>query len=66
MSEGFGEKELKVEINTDEVKKILKDYKKIKKYMKSPLFTVKMLDGSEKIVTNLLKELGENGEALST
>jgi hypothetical protein len=66
MSEGFSEEKIEVEINKDEVKKILKDYKKIKKYMKSPLFAVKMMDGSEKIVTNLLKELGEDGKALST
>ena len=36
-----------------------KKYKKIKKYMRSPLFAVKMIDGTETIVTELLKEVEE-------
>jgi len=60
MSEGFSEEKIDVAINKNEVKKLLKKYKKIKKYMKSPLFSVKMMDGTEKIVTELLKEVEEN------
>ena len=59
MSEGFSEEKIDVAINKDEVKKLLKKYKNIKKYMKSPLFAVKMLDGTETIVTELLKEVEE-------
>jgi len=59
MSEGFSEEKIDVAINKDEVKKLLKKYKNIKKYMKSPLFAVKMLDGTESIVTELLKEVEE-------
>ena len=55
MSEGFSEEKIDVAINKDEVKNLLKKYKKIKKYMKSPLFTVKKMDGTEKIVSELLK-----------
>jgi hypothetical protein len=63
MSEGFQNNKLKVgiEISTDEVEKLLKQYKKLKKYMKSPLFAVKTMDGTEKYISELLKEAEENG-----
>jgi hypothetical protein len=60
MSEGFSEEKIEVAINKDEVKSLLKKYKKIKKYMRSPLFAVKTIDGTEKLVSDLLKEV-ENG-----
>lgn len=68
MSEGFSEEKLEVAINKDEVQKLLKEYKKIKKYMKSPLFTVRTMDGNEKVVSNLLKELDNksDGQTLFT
>jgi hypothetical protein len=70
MSEGFAEEKIDVAINKDEVQKLLKKYKGIKKYMKSPLFAVKNMDGTEKIVSDLLKELedkpNEDGQTLST
>jgi hypothetical protein len=59
MSEGFSNK-LKVEINSDGVDKLLKEYKKIKKYMRSPLYQVKKIDGTEKVVSELLKEYEDN------
>jgi hypothetical protein len=59
MSEGFNNK-LKVEINSDGVDKLLKEYKKIKKYMRSPLYQVKKIDGTEKVVSELLKEYEDN------
>ena len=46
----------KVEMNADEYKKLIKKYKKTKKYMKSNLFQIKMMDGTEKFVTELMKE----------
>jgi signal recognition particle GTPase len=63
MSEGFQDNKVKVgvEISTDEVEKLLKQYKKIKKYMKTPLYAVKTMDGTEKYVSELLKEAEENG-----
>ena len=65
MSAGFGAEkiksgEAKVIINDNEVNKLLKKYKKIKKYMKSPLYAVKTIDGTEEIVSSLLKEAEEN------
>lgn len=47
---------IKANINFDEFQNIRKQYKKIKKYMKSSLYEIKKLDGTEKLVTNLLKE----------
>jgi hypothetical protein len=61
MSEGFSEEKIEVAINKDEVKKLLKKYKKVKKYMKSPLFAVKTMDGTETYVSELLKQSEENG-----
>ena len=65
MSAGFGAEKLKdgkavIVIDDNEVDKLLKKYKKIKKYMKSPLFTVKTMDGTEKIVSSLIREAEEN------
>jgi predicted transcriptional regulator len=59
MTAGFDNK-LKVEINSTEVDKLLKQYKKIKKYMKSSLYKVKKIDGTEKVVSELLKEYEDN------
>jgi len=57
---GFGHTSkvnLKVEFDID---KIIKDYKKVKKYMKSPLYTIKKMDGTEDIVSELIREYQEN------
>jgi len=60
MSEGFSEEKIEVSINKNEVKNLLKKYKKIKKYMRSPMYSVKKIDGTEKIVSDLLDNT-ENG-----
>ena len=60
MSEGFSEEKIEVAINKNEVKNLLKKYKKIKKYMRSPIFAVKTIDGTESIVTELLNDT-DNG-----
>jgi hypothetical protein len=59
MSEGFNNK-LKVVVNEDGVDKLLKEYKKIKKYMRSSLYQVKKIDGTEKVVSELLNEYYDN------
>ena len=46
----------KIQMNPEEYKKLLRKYKKTKKYMKSNLFQIKMMDGTEEFVTELLKE----------
>jgi hypothetical protein len=43
-------------IDDNELDKLMKKYKNIKKYMKSPLYQVKVMDGTEKLVSNLIKE----------
>jgi hypothetical protein len=65
MSAGFGGEKLKdgkavVIINDNEVDKLLKKYKKIKKYKKSSLYTIKTMDGTETIVSSLIKEAEDN------
>ena len=62
MSEGFGKEkvELKIDINQDEVDILLKKYKKIKKYMKTPIYDIKVMDGTENYVTKLVEEGTQN------
>ena len=57
MSEGFSEESIEVSINKTEINNLLKKYKKIKKYMRSPIFKIKEMDGTESIVSKLLKEV---------
>lgn len=60
MSSGFNENKIEVEIYKDEVEKLLKTYKKIKKYQKSSIFAIKSMDGTEEIISNLTKDLNSN------
>ena len=68
MSAGFGGqgkenrigKDLNIKVNLDNIDIILKQYKKIKKYQKSSLYAIKTMDGTEKIVSSLIKEAEEN------
>jgi hypothetical protein len=68
MTAGFGEqekenktsKDANITIDLDNIDIVLKKYKKIKKYMRSSLFAVKTMDGTEKIVSSLIKEAEEN------
>ena len=47
---------MNIDVNRDEVKNLKKRYKKLKKYMRSSLYEIKVMDGNEKTITNLLKE----------
>jgi len=62
MSTGFDDTSNKnrIGIDFDYVDVILKQYKKIKKYQKSSLFAIKTMDGTEEIVSSLVKEAEEN------
>ena len=60
MSGGFSEEKIEVAIYKDEVKKLLKQYKKIKKYQRSSIFEVKTMDGTETYISDLLKEVEDN------
>ena len=68
MSAGFGGdpnqgrigKDAKITIDLDNIYIVLKQYKKIKKYQKSSLYAIKSMDGTEDIVSSLIKEAEEN------
>ena len=47
---------MNIDVNKDEVKNLKKKYKKLKKYMRSSLYEIKVMDGNEKTISNLLKE----------
>ena len=57
---GFGKKQEKKSktkvINEDEYDKLVKKYKRIKKFMNSPLHELKRIDGEKTIVEELLDE----------
>ena len=58
MSEGFGKEKvnLNIEINSDELDNLIKKYKKIKKYMKTPIYNIRVMDGTETYVSKLIEE----------
>mgnify|MGYP006277279627 FL=1 len=61
MSKGFNnELEVEFELPKEDLNRLLKQYKKIKKYQKSSLFAIKTMDGTEEIVSSLIKEAEEN------
>ena len=47
---------MNIDVNADEVKNLKKKYKKLKKYMRSSLYEIKNMDGTEKTISTLLKE----------
>ena len=62
MSTGFDDTSNKnrIDIDFDYVDVILKQYKKIKKYKKSSLYTIKTMDGTETLISSLIKEAEDN------
>lgn len=61
MSKGFNNDfKVEFELPREDLNKLLKEYKKIKKYQKSSLFAIKTMDGTEEIVSSLVKEAEEN------
>ena len=63
MTKGFGKDDVKVEfeIPQEQIDMLLKKYKKIKKYQKSNLYQVMTMDGTESIVSEMVKEAKEEG-----
>jgi hypothetical protein len=57
MSEGF---EVEIEMPKSDISRLLKRYKKLKKYQKSSLFAVKIMDGTENIISEMIKEVEDN------
>ncbi len=58
------DKELKLYIRNREVDKIIKEYKKLKKYQKSSIFEIEKLSGKETKIDKLINEYGIDPEAL--
>ena len=63
--EGEQEKEIRsgdlnIEMNLDAINDVRKKYKKIKRYMRSSIYTIAMMDGKEKIVNGLLGNEEDN------
>jgi hypothetical protein len=57
MSKGF---DVEVEMPKADIDRLLKQYKKLKKYQKSSLYAVKTIDGNEKIISKMIQELEDN------
>ena len=56
MSGFSNDEKANVELNMDAINELTKEYKKIQKYMKSPIFQIKMMDGTETKVKKLLED----------
>ena len=59
MSGGFREGDFDVKIEgmeTEQIDKLLKKYKRLHKYRKSSLFAVKSMDGTEDIIAPMIEE----------
>lgn len=54
MSKGFNNSDVNGFLN--EVNKITKEYKKIKKYMKTNYYQLQVMEGTEKIVNDLMNK----------
>jgi len=61
MGKGFDISFKGIDMNPDQVQELLKKYKKVKKYQKSNLFTIKTLDGTETLISKMIEEAKEEG-----
>ena len=50
-------KEVKVNLDPETLRKVMKDYKRLKRYMKSPLYQIKKMDGKEEVIAKLMEDL---------
>jgi hypothetical protein len=70
MTEGFkgftdpSDKEFRLKIRNSEISKIIKEYKKLKKYQKSNIFEVSKLSGKKTKIDRLLDDYGIDPEAI--
>jgi DNA mismatch repair ATPase MutS len=71
MSEGFKgfinekkDKEVKLYVRNREVDKLIKEYKKLKKYQKSSIFEIEKLSGKETKIDKLINQYGIDSEAI--
>ena len=59
MSNGFSNS-VKVSLRKDGINKLLKKYKNAKKIMKSNLYQVQVMDGTEQYISELISEANQN------
>lgn len=57
MSKGF---DVEFDLPEEDMDKLLKRYKKLKKYQKSSLFAIKNMDGTEEVISKMVKEVEDN------
>ena len=60
MKKGFNDFDVEFDMKQEDVDRLLKKYKKLKKYQKSSLYTLKKMDGTETIISQLIKESEDN------
>jgi len=56
MSKGFSDFDVEFDMKKEDIDRLLKKYKKLKKYQKSSLFALKTMDGTEEVISKLVKE----------
>ena len=56
MSKGFSDFDVEVDVKKEDIDRLLKKYKKLKKSQKSSLFALKTMDGTEEIISKLVQE----------
>lgn len=61
MTKGFDINFEGIDMNPDQVQSLLKKYKKIKRYQKSSLFTIKTMDGTEDYISKMIEEARDTG-----
>ena len=61
MTKGFDINFEGIDMNPDQVQSLLKKYKKIKRYQKSSLFTIKTMDGTEDYISKMVEEAKDTG-----
>lgn len=57
MSSGF---DVNIEMPGEDIDKLLKRYKGLKKYQKSNLFAIKTMDGTENVISKMVKEVEDD------
>jgi hypothetical protein len=57
MSDGF---DVSVEMPRADIDRLLKKYKGLKKYQKSNLFAIKTMDGTENVISKMIKEVEDD------
>lgn len=53
---GFENKKITASINKEELNNIIRKYKKAKKYMRSGIFAVRTMEGTENYISALINE----------